>query len=170
MASIVRKLTTLNPPIWLSRTIFNFFPSYFGSGGKIVHIAKDWSKITVRIKCNWRTVNINGVVFGGSIYSCVDPLYVMQLLKILGPDYVVWDKSASIKFLRPVHNHAFASTIITPEIVADIKRNIAQNNKYTFILPIVFTDESGVVEYARLEKELYVADAEYFKNRAKRSS
>ena len=31
----------------------------------------------------------------------VDPIYMLMLLKILGPEYIVWDKSANIRFRKP---------------------------------------------------------------------
>jgi len=40
--------------------------------------------------------------FGGSIYGALDPIYMVQLINILGGKYVVWDKAATIKFIRPI--------------------------------------------------------------------
>ena len=45
--------------------------------------------------------NFVGTHFGGSLYSMCDPFFVLILSAALGRDYVVWDKAAAIRFLRP---------------------------------------------------------------------
>jgi len=45
--------------------------------------------------------NYVGTHFGGSLYSMVDPFYMLMLMNILGPGYIVWDKAASIRFKKP---------------------------------------------------------------------
>ena len=45
-------------------------------------------------------------MFGGSMFSAMDPLAMVALIHSLGEDYVVWDKSASIQYKRPANQHA----------------------------------------------------------------
>lgn len=85
----------------MSRWGFNWFPAYRGSGGRIEYIASDWTEVRIRLPLSWRTRNYVGTIFGGSIYSAVDPIYMIMLIKTLGPRYVVWDKAATIRFRRP---------------------------------------------------------------------
>lgn len=61
---------------------------------------------------SWRTRNYVGTIFGGSLYGALDPIMIM-LIKLLGPEYEVWDKAASIRFRRPGR-----STRGTPEYAA----------------------------------------------------
>jgi acyl-coenzyme A thioesterase PaaI-like protein len=92
------------PESWktrLSRWGFNWFPAYRGSGGRIEYIASDWMEVRIRLPLNWRTRNYVGTIFGGSIYSAVDPIYMIMLIKTLGSRYEVWDKAATIQFRRP---------------------------------------------------------------------
>jgi acyl-coenzyme A thioesterase PaaI-like protein len=89
---------------WRSRSyrwFFNWFPAYRGTGARITYIAGDWSEIRIRLPLSWRTRNYVGTIFGGSMYGAIDPMYMMMLIKTLGPDYVVWDKAATIRFRRP---------------------------------------------------------------------
>jgi len=57
--------------------------------------------VRIRLPLIWRTRNYVGTIFGGSLYGAVDPIYMIMLIKALGPDYIVWDKAATIRFLRP---------------------------------------------------------------------
>ena len=36
-----------------------------------------------------------------SIYAAVDPVYMLMLIRRLGPEFIVWDKAAKIEFLKP---------------------------------------------------------------------
>ena len=80
---------------------FNLFPAYRGTGGWITYIASDYREVRVRLPLSWRTRNIVGTIYGGSLYGVVDPIYMIMLIKILGPGYTVWDKAATIRFLKP---------------------------------------------------------------------
>jgi acyl-coenzyme A thioesterase PaaI-like protein len=80
---------------------FNLIPAFRGTGGRVTYIAGDFREARVRLPLSWRTRNYVGTIFGGSLYGVVDPLYMILLIKILGPRYVVWDKAATIRFLKP---------------------------------------------------------------------
>ena len=85
--------------IWLWKLRFNFFPAYRGSGARVTFIAPDWREVRVQVPLSWRTRNYVGTTFGGSMYAAADPIYMMMLIQVLGPAYVVWDKAASVRFL-----------------------------------------------------------------------
>src|SRR5438477_12925754 len=80
---------------------FNLFPAFRGTGGHITYIAGDFREARVELPLSWRTRNYVGTIFGGSLYGSVDPMYMIMLIKLLGPDYIVWDKAATIRFRKP---------------------------------------------------------------------
>ena len=73
----------------IDRLKFNFFPAYRGTGGRVTYISHDFREMRVKIPLNWRTRNYVGTIYGGSMYSAIDPIYMLMLIKNLGPDYVV---------------------------------------------------------------------------------
>ena len=79
----------------------NLWPCYRGSGARITYIAGDWKEVRVKLRLSLRTQNYVGSIFGGSLYAAVDPIYMLMLIKCLGPGYVVWDKAATIRFRKP---------------------------------------------------------------------
>ncbi|MBI5016434.1 MAG: DUF4442 domain-containing protein [Deltaproteobacteria bacterium] len=105
----------------LTRYGFNWFPAYRGTGARLTYIAGDWSEVRVRVPLNWRTRNYVGTIFGGSLYGAVDPVYMIMLIKALGPAYVVWDKAATIEFRRPGREALFAVFRVAPEEVAALR-------------------------------------------------
>jgi acyl-coenzyme A thioesterase PaaI-like protein len=76
--------------------LINFYPPLLGAG--IHSYTIDEYTIRVEMKLTALNRNVFGTHFGGSIYSMCDPWFVLILMHALGPEYVVWDKSASIKF------------------------------------------------------------------------
>src|SRR5258706_2789991 len=88
-------------PAAASRILFNFWPCYRGTGGRITRISPDWREIDIEIPLPLRTRNYVGTIFGGSMYSAVHPIYMLMLIRALGPDYPVSYKAATIRFKKP---------------------------------------------------------------------
>ncbi len=148
----------------LSRVAFNCFPAYRRTGARIKFLSDDWRDIHISLGLTWKTRNYVGSVFGGSIYGALDPIYMIQLINILGKDYVVWDQAATIKFLKPIKKKVFARFLITDEILADIISKVKANQKYSIELVTNFQDGNGII-YAEVIKTIYIADKEYYKTR-----
>ena len=150
----------------LVRIAFNFWPCLRGAGGRVTYIAKDFSKLTVKLKFNWRTRNVVGTIFGGSLYASTDPFYMLMLMQILGKDYVVWDKGCTIKFKRPAKETLYANFEITPAMVEKIKADVAQQNEITFTWPLQYKNKDGLV-FTEFEKVLYVTRKDFYKEKLK---
>lgn len=135
---------------------FNFFPAYRGTGGRLTYIADDWHEVKVRLPLNWRTRNYVGTIYGGSIYASIDPIYMLMLMNILGKEYIVWDKSASIRFRKPGRATLFADFNLSSEEIDEIKRLAETAKSVDRIYNVELKDKEGLV-HARIEKTLYIA-------------
>jgi acyl-coenzyme A thioesterase PaaI-like protein len=134
---------------------FNLFPAYRGTGGRITYIASDFREARVRLPLNWRTRNYVGTIFGGSLYGAVDPLYMILLIKILGPDYTVWDKAATIRFLKPGRSTLYARFVIEEEEIQTIRRLLQTAPSIDRVYRVDLTDAAGVA-HASVEKTIYI--------------
>lgn len=143
----------------LRRWGFNFFPAYRGSGARITYIAADWREVRIKLPLNWRTRNYVGTIYGGSMYSAVDPIYMIMLIQLLGPDYVVWDKAASIRFRKPGKSTLFARFIVDQAETDAIQKALQQQPTLDRIYAVDLVDASGAV-YASVEKTLYLKHKE----------
>lgn len=140
----------------LDRWKFNFFPAYRGSGARVLYIAEDYHEMRVKIPLNWRTRNYVGTIYGGSMYAGIDPIYMLMLIKILGRDYVVWDKAATIRFKRPGKETLYAAFLVTPEDIEEIKTALVTEKSYDKVYNVELKNEAGEV-HAIIEKTLYIA-------------
>ena len=84
----------------LFKILFNISPMYRRSNARLIHVSEDIHNVKIKISLNYKNRNYMGTMFGGSMLSATDPIYMIQLLQILGDDYVVWDKSTNIRFKK----------------------------------------------------------------------
>jgi hypothetical protein len=148
----------------MMRYAFNFWPCIWCTGSKITFIAGNFQELHVQLSLNWRTRNRVGTVYGGSIYSSVDPYYMLLLMEMLGKQFVVWDKAASFKFIRPISGKVKCRFLITEEDIKKIKATVAEKGEFTFDFPLQYEDEAGKV-YAIFNKSVYVADKSFYKEK-----
>lgn len=138
------------------RWFFNLFPAYRGTGGRVTYIAGDYREIRVKLPLNWRTRNYVGTTFGGSLYGAVDPFYMIMLIKILGPDYIVWDKAASIRFRKPGRSALYARFLLEEAEIAAIKAAVKSAPSVDRAYKVELSDAEGAV-HAIIEKVVYIA-------------
>lgn len=139
----------------LQRLAFNLFPAYRGTGGRIAYIADDWREIRIRLPLSLRTRNYVGTIFGGSMYGAVDPIYMVMLIRLLGPEYVVWDKAASIRFRRPGRATLHARFVVDDAELEAIRAALADAPAIDRTYTVELADAEGVV-HATVEKTIHI--------------
>ncbi len=133
---------------------FNFFPVYRRTGARITYIAADWHEVHIKLPLNWKTKNYVGTIYGGSMYGAVDPIYMVMFIKLLGPQYIVWDKSASIQFKNPGRSTLYAKFKIEDRELAAIREGLKTKEKLDRIYRIELADKEGII-CAAVEKTIH---------------
>lgn len=139
----------------LVRWGFNWFPAFRRTGGRITQIAADWHEVRVRLPFSWRTRNYVGTTFGGCLYAATDGIYMVMLIKLLGPDYVVWDKSASIRFRKPCRTTVYATFAIDRKELDTIRAELTTAAKLERLYQVDWADREGTV-YASVETTIHI--------------
>jgi len=145
---------------------FNWSPMYRRSTAKLIHVSDDLHHVRIKIPFSYKNRNYAGSIFGGSMLSATDPIYMIQFIQILGDDYVIWDKSASIKYKRPAKESIYADFIVTPEEVKQIKADVATHNEVDFTKTLHLINEEKTI-FAEVEKTLYIATKSHYKTKLK---
>lgn len=135
---------------------FNFFPALRGTGARVTYLSDDWREVRVRLPLNWRTRNYVGTIYGGSLYGAVDPFYMVMLIRNLGPDYVVWDKAATIRFRKPGRGTLYARFALDEAELDSIRRELDGKRSIDRVYNVELTDAEGTV-HASIEKTIYIA-------------
>ena len=149
---------------------FNWSPMYRRSTGRVHTISKDLSKITIKIPLSWKNKNYVGTIFGGSMFSAVDPIPMVQLINLLDTNYVVWDKKATIEFKRPANENLYAKFCFSPDELNTIKAKVAIENEIELVKSTSLTNKDGTKEFCVIEKTLYVANKAYYKKKRDQKS
>lgn len=134
---------------------FYFFACYRGTGGRPTFIAPDWSELRLEIPLSWRTRNYVGTIFGGSLYGSVDPIYMIMLIHRLGPEFIVWDKGATIQFKKPGRETLRARFLVSDEELAAIRSALESQRSVDRTYTVDLVDSAGAV-CATVEKILYI--------------
>jgi hypothetical protein len=79
----------------------SMYPPFLGAGVRVKEISSDLRTIEVRMPLTFWNKNYVGTHFGGSLYTHVRSVFMLILLNHPGPDYLVWDKAATIRFKKP---------------------------------------------------------------------
>lgn len=137
------------------RWFLNLYGPYLGAGVRVDYLAEDFRELKVSMGLRWYNRNYVGTHFGGSLYSMIDPFYMLMVMNVIGSDYVVWDKSATIDFVRPGKGRVHAHFTLSDEQIAQILDHTASGEKYLPSWEVEIVDERGEC-VARVTKTLYI--------------
>ena len=135
--------------------MINWYPPYIGAGIKLKKVNQDKTRMEVELRKTWFNKNLFGTHFGGSLYAMCDPFYVFIVHNYLGRGYVVWDKSAEIKFIKPGTGKVKAIFEISQEKLLELKAEVDNNGKHTVFFETIITNEDQEV-VAKVRKEIYM--------------
>jgi acyl-coenzyme A thioesterase PaaI-like protein len=130
-----------------------------GNGVRLKYIARDFREMRLDVPLSWRTRNYVGTIFGGSMYGAVDPVYMLMLIKNLGPGYEIWDKAATIRFKKPGRSTLHARFTLDQEEVRPIREELAQAGSIDRVYVVDLTDDEGTV-CATVEKTIHICRKE----------
>jgi len=147
---------------------FNLSPMYRRTTAKVVYISQDFLKIQIKLPFSYKNANYVNTIFGGSMFSAVDPFPMTQLMNLIGDDYVVWDKSAEIFFRRPAKEDLFADFIYTNEEIDEIKKKAQELDEFEIIKSTKLTNKDKSIVYCEVRKRVYIADKAFFKEKRKK--
>lgn len=140
------------------RHLLNWYPCYRGTGGRVTHIAPDWTEMHIQLPLNRRTKNYVGSIFGGSLYACIDPMFMFMLMHQLGGGYLVWDKGATIRFRKPGKSKLKAVCKLPPGEADTVRRILEMEPKTDRTYRVELVDAEGTV-HVSIEKVVNVRKA-----------
>ncbi len=114
-------------------------------GIRVRRISEDFREVDVEMVQRFWNTNYVGVHFGGSLCAMTDPFYMLMLIEILGPGYIVWDKAASIRFRRPAKGTVRAEFRLTEAQIDEVRQAAESAPKVDRVFVVQIKDESGEV-------------------------
>ena len=146
---------------------FNWSPMYKRTTAKLVEVSDDLHYVKIKMKLNWKNRNYAGSIFGGSMLAATDPIYMIQLLQILGNDYVVWDKAVEARYRKPGKSTIYGEFEFTKDEIETIKEKVAEHHETDIVKTMSLVDEKQNI-IATFNKTLYIADKGFYKEKLKK--
>ena len=135
--------------------LINYWPPYLGAGVKVKKIDLPGLSIDVEMNLHFWNKNYVGTQFGGSLYAMCDPFYMLIVMEALGRDYIVWDKSAAIRFKKPGRGKVSAHFKVDPKLIEDIRGRLQTERKLEPEFEVKVLDQEGEV-IAEITKTLHI--------------
>lgn len=151
------------------KTFLRVYPPYLGAGVRITQMSDDFRQVEVEMRLRFWNRNYVGTHFGGSLYTMCDPFYMLMLIHNLGPDYIVWDKAATIRFKRPGKGTVRARFEVSEQKIEEIRSSADTLGKVEPLFQVNVID-AGENVVAEVEKLLYVRRKDATRPIAKSSS
>lgn len=129
-------------------------PCWRLSGRKVEYFSDDYHEIRMSLPCKRINRGPHGYTYGGAIFSSVDAIPAFQYFLILGRDYVVWDKEATIHFKLPCKKTLYMQNSITVDEISEIKSRLDKEKKFERSYTINLVDSKGLV-HVQIDKVLH---------------
>lgn len=143
---------------------------YRRSTGRITKVSDDLKTVKIKLPISYKNRNYVSAIFGGSMFSAVDPIPMVQLINLLDESYIVWDKSAEIFFKRPARENLYADFHYSEEELLKIQQDVAANNEIEIQKTTLLTNQDRTTVYCEVRKTIYVANKAYYKEKRRRKN
>ncbi|MEM7406864.1 MAG: DUF4442 domain-containing protein [Pseudomonadota bacterium] len=164
-----QQIARFGPQLFANATLFkwgfNLSPMYRRTTARIIDISSDLRFVRIKIPLSYRNKNYVGSIFGGSMFAAVDPIPMVQLIQILGRDYVIWDKSAQIYFKRPAREDLYAEFRYADSEVTALTAAVHACGETEIEKVTRLTGRDGLRPYCEVHKTVYVATKAFYREK-----
>lgn len=169
--SFYQNISKIGPRIFSKHSwfkhMFNLSPMYRRTTARVIEVSKDLMHVRIKLPINYKNKNYVGTIFGGSMFSAVDPFPMVQLVSLMGEDYIIWDKSAEIFFKRPATEDLYADFNYSNEEVEALKKRISIEKELVIEKLTQLMSRDGTKIYCEVVKKIYVAEKSFYKEKRK---
>lgn len=170
--SIYRKIAAIGPKFVgrakLFKYGFNYSPMYRRSTGRITDVSNDLLTVNIKVPLNYKNRNYVGSIFGGSMFSAVDPVPMVQLIiNLLDSEFVVWDKSAEIFFKAPAREDLYATFEYTLQELEMIRDTITKQSEMELVKVTPLTNKDKSKVFCEVKKTIYIASKAHYREKRK---
>ena len=140
-------------PRWIM-FMMNRWGPWLGAGIRATEFSPDARRLVLKMRLRWYNRNWVGTHYGGSLFS-MSEMYMVMLLKAIGPEYKVWDRAASIEYVKPGRGEVVARYELTDERMREIAERTRDGRPHNAEFRVDVTDSEGEV-VARINRTVYV--------------
>ena len=117
----------------LLRRVMNFFPPLLVNRIKIVENDSDFMNLKVEVKYSWLNKNLQKAIFGGTIFSAIDPYYAVmywQIFSTKGLAMQVWIKKVEIRYRKAATSNLEIAFSLTENDIENAINSLKTEGKH----------------------------------------
>ena len=111
----------------------NFFPPLLVNRIKIIENDSDFMNLKVEVKYSWLNKNLQKAIFGGTIFSAIDPYYAVmywQIFSTKGIPMEVWIKKVEIRYRKAATSNLDIAFSLTENDFKNAIASLKSDGKY----------------------------------------
>lgn len=135
-----------------------FYPPLFFQRIWVQEFGEEFSFVRVKIAKSIFNSNYNKTIFGGTIFSAVDPFYPVlmhQILRRKGLKIRLWSKQSNIAFIKPGTEHLFFRIDISEQDINEAITSLKRDGKFIKTFNVEITNINGDI-FAVTQNEIYI--------------
>ena len=132
----------------LLRKVMNFFPPLLVNRIKIIENDSDFMNLNVEVKYSWLNKNLQKAIFGGTIFSAIDPYYAVmywQIFSTKGIPMEVWIKKVEIRYRKAATSNLEIAFSLTENDIENAIASLMFEDKYEVWHEVNAIDENQEV-------------------------
>ena len=149
------------PRVWSERwfrLVLNFYPPFLFGRTRVLSVGRDFRSCTVRVRPSFLTRNLQGSIFGGTIFSAADPFHALlywQVFAHRGLRVQAWLKSARIEYRRPASSDLTFVFELSEDDVDQAQIALDHDGRFAKVFKTEAIDRGGQV-CAEIHTEVYL--------------
>jgi acyl-coenzyme A thioesterase PaaI-like protein len=135
--------------VWSERwfkLVLNLYPPFLFGRTRVVRVGSDFRGCTVRVRPSFLTRNLQGSLFGGTIFSAADPFHALlywQVFAHRGVRVQAWLKSARIAYRRPVSSDLTFEFSLSEEDIEEAQAALDRDGRFAKTFRTEAIDRDG---------------------------
>ncbi|MES2837995.1 MAG: DUF4442 domain-containing protein [Bacteroidota bacterium] len=128
--------------------IMNLYPPLLFNRVVTKRISKDFKEVDVVIKKSWINKNLQGSIFGGTLFSAADPFYAMMYWNIFAHRKVkmeAWVRHIEGDYSKPSNTNMYLQFRITDAEILEAEQSVERDGKFKKFHTIELKNEQGEV-------------------------
>jgi acyl-coenzyme A thioesterase PaaI-like protein len=140
------------------KLLLNLFPPFLFSRTRVLSIGRGFRSCRVSVRPSLLTRNLQGTMFGGTIFSAADPFHALlywQVFAHRGLRVQAWLKSARIDYRRPAASALTFDFVLSDADIAEAEERLTREGRFSKVHRTEAVDEQGHV-CAVVDTEVYL--------------
>ena len=144
--------------------VMRIYPPFLFQRIWVQDVADDFTSIEVKIRKSFLNLNSNKTIFGGTIFSALDPIHSILLDCIFKQRgikrTVAWLKSAQIQYLKPGTTDLSFKVTLHENEIKEALEEIKENGKVVKTFTTEIFDKTGL-KCVECQNEIYIRDLDF---------